>query len=147
MKTKLLILCICCILLFGSGCGTKSADYVDGTYTGKSAVFQTDDGTEDGNGYGEIVIKIEGNQITECEFLTYEPDDKLKDSEYGKKNGEIANRDFYNKAQKSVAACGEYSKMIVENNGIEGVDSISGATINYNLLTDAAHAAFEKAEK
>ena len=40
-----------CVCVF-SGCGSKT--YKDGTYTARSAEYISDDGTEDGNGYGEL---------------------------------------------------------------------------------------------
>lgn len=138
-----LIVCLSCVAF--TSCGAEVVNYADGTYVGRSSVYINDDGTDDGNGYGEVTITIADNKITDCVFLCYETNDKLKDSEYGKASGEIANRDFYNKAQKSVASCAEYSRMIVENGTHEGIDAISGATINYNSLLEAMDNALEKA--
>ena len=88
-----------------TACG-GSATYKDGTYEGKSEVYDyaEEDGTDEGNGYGVATITIEGGKITDCKFVTYEPDGTLKDEEYGKKQGSVANRDFYNKAQKAASS-------------------------------------------
>lgn len=146
MKKIILTLVLCVLCISFSACGAEEMNYNDGEYVGRSSVYINDDGTDDGNGYGEVTITIAGNIITECEFLCYETNDNLKDTEYGKAaSGEIANRDFYNKAQKSVAACSEYSRMIVENGSIDGIDSISGATINYNSLLEAMDIALDQA--
>ena len=146
MNKKIMLLMMVSICAVISGCGAKNVNYKDGTYVGRSSIYTSEDGTDDGNGYGEVSITLKDNKVVECEFITYEPDDKLKDEEYGKANGEIANRDFYNKAQKAIAACDEYEKLIVENGGLEGVDAISGATINYNSLEEAMIEALKQAE-
>ena len=129
-----------------TACGSPKS-YADGTYEGKSSVFENDDGSEDGNGYGVVTITIKDGKISDCTYQTFEPDGKLKDSEYGKKQGEIANKDFYNKAQKAVAACDEYASMLVSNGQLEGIDAISGATINYNEFCEAVDDALSKAEQ
>lgn len=146
MKKKMMVLALCGICVLCSGCGSKKANYKDGTYTGQSSVFTNDDGTDDGNGYGVVELTIKDNQIVDCTYQTYEEDGTLKDEEYGKANGEIANRDFYNKAQKAVAACSEYASLIAQSGSLEGVDAISGATINYNLFQEAVEAALEQAK-
>ena len=87
-----------------AGCGGADS-YKDGTYTGKSTVFEGDEG--EGDGYGVVTLTIEGGAIIACDFKTYEPDGTLKDEDYGKQNGEIANQDYYNKAQKALAGANE----------------------------------------
>jgi major membrane immunogen (membrane-anchored lipoprotein) len=126
-----------------TGCGSKN--YADGTYTGQSSVYESDD--SNGNGYGVVNITIKDNAVTECTYETYEPDGALKDSDYGKQNGEIANRDYYNKAQKAIAACEKYAAQLVETNDVSKVDAITGATINYNNFKEAVKDALSKAEK
>lgn len=128
-----------------TGCGSKEVSYKDGTYTAKSSVYENDDGTDDGNGYGEVTIKIEKGIITECEFLTYEVDGTLKDEDYGKEGGRIANKDYYNKAQKANAARSEYADMLVANGRLDGIDAISGASINYDQFLEAVGLALEEA--
>ena len=129
-----------------AGCGATK-NYADGTYEGKSSVFENEDGSEDGNGYGVVTITIKDGKISDCTYQTFEPDGKLKDSEYGKKQGEVANKDFYNKAQKAVAACDQYASMLVANGQLDGIDAISGATINYNEFLEAVDDALAKAEQ
>ena len=146
---KILITVFCCILcaamLAGCGDSKKKVTYKDGTYTATSSVFVNDDGSNDGNGYGTVTLTIKDGKITECTFQTYEEDGTLKDEEYGKQNGEVANRDYYNKAQKAVAACDEYAKMLVANEGLDGLDAISGATVNYNEFKEAVQLALDEA--
>ena len=129
-----------------AGCGAPK-NYADGTYEGKSSVFENEDGSEDGNGYGVVTITIKDGKISDCTYQTFEPDGTLKDSEYGKKQGEVANKDFYNKAQKAVAACDKYASMLVANGQLDGIDAISGATINYNEFLEAVDDALAKAEQ
>ena len=126
--------------------GAKS--YKDGTYTAQSSVYENDDGTDDGNGYGEVTLTIAGGKVTACEFKAYEPDGTLKDENYGKVNGEVMNQDFFNKAQKATAACDEYARMLVEAQGdVMQVDTISGATVNFNAFMEAVDEALAQASE
>ena len=128
-----------------SACGEVS--YKDGEYDGRSADFiNEDESDEAGNGYGVVKIKIEGGKITECDYKTYELDGTLKDENYGKENGEIKNKDFYQKAQRARNACDNYSQQLVAKGDIDEVDAVSGATVNYNEFKEAVAEALKKAE-
>ncbi len=127
-----------------AGCGGADS-YKDGTYTGKSTVFEGEEG--EGDGYGVVTLTIEGGAITACDFKTYEPDGTLKDEDYGKQNGEIANQDYYNKAQKALAGANEYAKILVEVGDYHAIDSISGATISYNQFMEAVDDALYQAKE
>ena len=146
MKRKLLTLPAALCLLLLAGCG-GSAAYNDGTYEARSAEYINDDGSEEGNGYGVISVTISGGAVTDCTFTTYELDGTLKGEDYGKKEGSIANKDFYNKAQKAVGACEKYAEALVMSGDPKLVDAISGATINYNQFREAADAALAQAEQ
>ena len=129
-----------------TGCGGGgSATYKDGTYEGTSSVFENDDGTNDGNGYGVVTLTIQNGAISDCSYVTYQIDGTEKGEDYGKEDGRIANRDFYNKAQKANAARPEYARMLVENGELKGIDAISGATINYNEFVEAVNDALDQA--
>ena len=130
-----------------AGCGGKKVTYKDGDYEGKSSVYENEDGTDDGNGYGVVNITIKDGAISACTYHTYEVDGTLKDEEYGKEDGRIANKDYYNKAQKANAACAEYADMLVQNGQLDGIDAISGATINYNEFVEAVENALKEAEE
>ncbi len=128
------------------GC-SGTANYNDGTYTARSQEYvNNEDESVAGNGYGEVTLTIKDNKITDCTFVTYELDGTQKDENYGKENGEIKNKDFYNKAQKALAACEKYAQSLVEQGSLDGVDAISGATINYNEFTEAVEEALKQAE-
>ena len=128
-----------------TACG-GSASYADGVYTGTSSVYEGDDDGS-GAGYGVATVTIQGGAITACEFQTYEPDGTLKDEDYGKQNGEVANRDFYNKAQRAVQASAKYGGMLVEAGSLKGVDAISGATISYGEFQEAVEDALSQAKQ
>ena len=134
-------------VLMLAGCGSSEVSYKDGTYEGKSSVYENDDGSDDGNGYGVVTITIENGSITDCTYQTFEVDGTLKGEDYGKEDGRIANKDYYNKAQKANAACAEYASMLVANGQLDGIDSISGATINYNEFVEAVNNALEEAKE
>lgn len=134
-------LCVCGF----SGCGSKT--YKDGTYTARSAEYISDDGTEDGNGYGEVEITVSGGSISEVSFKTYELDGTLKDENYGKEDGEIKNKDFYNKAQRARLACDNYASQLKAKGSLDEVDAVSGATVNFSEFKEAVTAALKQAEE
>jgi major membrane immunogen (membrane-anchored lipoprotein) len=119
------------------GCGTSSetAAREDGVYTGVSS--EDDDGA-----YGEVNITVEGGVITACDFVTWQKDGSVKDEDYGKVNGEISNRDFYDKAQLAVRAMRQYADALVETQSEKSVDAVSGATIAHGQFLEAVTDAF-----
>ena len=127
-----------------AGCG--SSTYKDGTYTARSSEL-TEELDGGGSGYGEVEITVSGGKITACTFKTYELDGTLKGEDYGKENGEIKNRDYYNKAQKANAARAVYAEELVNKGSTDQVDAVSGATINYDQFTEAVAAALAQAEE
>lgn len=140
------ILTVTMLTVVLTGCG-GGVTYKDGTYTGQSEVHESEDGTDNGNGYGVVTITIKDGAISECEYKTYEVDGTLKDENYGMEDGRIANKDYYNKAQKANAACAEYASMLVQNGQLDGIDAISGATINYDEFREAVENALAGAKE
>lgn len=145
-RRNIALLCAVLLALGLTACGSSAAKYKDGTYEGKSQVYE---GDEDGNGdgYGVVTLTVQDNKITGCQYLTYQTDGTLKDENYGKKDGEIANADFYNKAQKAVLACGKYAAQYAESGDLAKVDAISGATISYHEFQEAVEDALSKAKE
>ena len=137
-----IFLCFAVIICILSGCGT--ANYNDGTYEGKSSLHE---GNGDGDGYGIAKITLDNNKIVACEFKTYQTDGTLKDENYGKQNGEIANTDFYNKAQRAVIASQKYADQLAKVGDLKKVDAVSGATISYSEFKEAVEDALSKAKK
>ena len=149
-KRALAIIASCALVLcMGAlvACGGKAASYKDGTYTAQSSVYEdSEDGN--GNGYGVIEITIKDGKISAADFKTYEVDGTLKDKDYGKgASGQVSNQDFYNKAQKAVAACSEYADQLVSTGHVDAVDVISGATISHDEFVEAANDALKQASK
>ena len=136
-----------CLLIACALCACGAKTYKDGTFSAESFMFVNDDGTDDGNGYGVVTLTLKDGEITDCTFQTFEPDGTLKDENYGKVDGEISNRDFFNKAQKAVRSCDEYARILVETGSIKEVDAISGATVNYDEFVDAVDGALSEAAK
>ena len=146
MKRRATIAFAAVLALALTGCGAKT--YADGTYTAQSQEYVNDDEDETaGNGYGVVTLTITDGKISACEFKTYELDGTQKDEDYGKENGEVANKDFYNKAQKALAACDKYAQALVEAGDLSGVDAISGATVNYNEFREAVGEALKQAQQ
>jgi len=46
-----------------------------------------------------------------------------------------------------LAACDEYAKQLVENGQLDGIDAISGATINYDEFVEAVDNALSQAQE
>ncbi|MBQ9382691.1 MAG: FMN-binding protein [Ruminiclostridium sp.] len=147
MKRKYTAAAAIAALALLCGCGGSSVTYNDGTYEARSAEYINDDGSEAGNGYGIVTVTIKDGAVADCTFKTYELDGTLKGEDYGKKEGSVANKDFYNKAQKAVAACDKYAENLVLSGNVNDVDAISGATINYQQFVEAADAALAQAEQ
>ena len=145
MKKYIKTVSLFAIIAMLTACG-GSTKLADGSYEGTSSVYTNPDGSDAGNGYGVVKITVKDNAITECSFKTYEPDGKEKDSEYGKKQGSVANRDFYNKAQKAVKACDEYANKLIQSGSPDDIDAISGATINHDQFVEAAKIALDAAK-
>ncbi len=145
MKRKKFMMGIIFLLCGLTACGSKS--YADGIYKAQSQEYINEEDSAAGNGYGVVTLTISGGVITDCQFQTFELDGTLKDEEYGKENGEVANRDFYNKAQKARAACDYYAEQLVEKGDLSDVDAISGATVNYQEFQEAVSEALKQAEQ
>ncbi|MDR2135307.1 MAG: FMN-binding protein, partial [Treponema sp.] len=71
----------------------------------------------------------------------------VKDENYGKVNGEISNRPFYDKAQLAVAAMKKYADDYLKAGDLDGVEAVSGATIAYNQFLEAVENALEQAKQ
>jgi major membrane immunogen (membrane-anchored lipoprotein) len=119
--------------------GCAKAAYRDGVYTGQS-------GEDDKGAWGEVTLSITGGKISGCEFITRQKDGSIKDENYGKVNGEISNRDFYDKAQLAVTAMKKYAADYLKAGSIKDVEAVSGATIAYNQFLEAVDQALEKAK-
>ena len=135
-------------LLFG-GCG-GGGNYADGIYTAQSEVYEgleDEENLEGGDGYGVVTITLKDNVIVDCSFTTYMIDGTAKGPDYGKKNGEISNRDYYNKAQRAVLASQKYAEQLTAAGSLDGVDAISGATISYQEFREAVKAALKQARE
>ncbi|MDR0423997.1 MAG: FMN-binding protein, partial [Clostridiales Family XIII bacterium] len=114
--------------------------YTDGAYSGVSSL-------DDEGAYAEVDITIEEGKISACSFVTRQSDGSLKDADYGKVNGEVSNRDYYDKAQLAVAAMGQYADDLVETGDISQVDAITGATIAYDQFREAVADALHGAQQ
>ena len=149
-KWMLAALCLMLIMALAGCGGKKNVTYVDGEYEGKSEPHENleEDDEAEGNsdGYGVVNLTISGGKITACTFATYDLDGNFKDETYGTEDGEVHNKDFYNKAKKAFVACEAYAKQLVETGDISKVDQISGATYNFYDFQDAVKDALKKAE-
>jgi major membrane immunogen (membrane-anchored lipoprotein) len=125
------------LTLLASGCGGGA--YRDGVYTGKS-------GEDDTGAWGEATVTIEAGKVGGCEFITRQKDGTVKDENYGKINGEISNRDFYDKAQLAVGAMKKYTADYLKAGRLKDVEAVSGATIAYDQFLEAVENALKTAK-
>jgi major membrane immunogen (membrane-anchored lipoprotein) len=135
MKLRIIVFCAAVVLL-----GCSKAGLRNGVYQGTS-------GADDTGAYGVITLTVAGGNIAACDFVTRQKDGTVKGEDYGKVNGEIANRDFYEKAQLAVRAMKRYAEQYAETRDLNAVDAISGATIAYNQFLEAAEEALRAARK
>ncbi|MDR2427000.1 MAG: FMN-binding protein [Endomicrobium sp.] len=120
--------------------GASAYKYADGIYKGLS-------GKDDRGAYGEVSITFNKGKISDCIFVTYQKDGKIKNEDYGKVNGEISNREYYDKAQLAVDAMEQYAQQLVEVQKLSKVDVIAGATVAHEQFLDAVEDAFRQAKK
>ena len=149
MKKTVLIAAAALLAAALAGCGSGAKTYKDGTYTAESSVYESleDDEDEGGAGYGVVTITLKDNVITDCQFTTYMPDGTAKDENYGKEDGEIANQDYYNKAQRAVKASQNYAEQLAAKGSLDQVDAITGASISFDEFNEAVDLALKQAEE
>jgi major membrane immunogen (membrane-anchored lipoprotein) len=148
MNKKALYLCVVLSIILilpvlMSGCGgaasvsVSDGAYQDGTYTGESS-------KDDKGAYGEVTITIEGGKVTDCSYVTWQKDGTIKDEDYGKVNGEISNKEYYDKAQLAVDAMSKYARQFAETGDTAKVDAVSGATNSYDQFREAVEDALKE---
>jgi major membrane immunogen (membrane-anchored lipoprotein) len=125
------------LTLLAAGCGGGA--YKDGVYSGRS-------GEDDTGAWGEVRITIEAGKVGGCEFVTRQKVGTIKDTEYGKINGEISNPAYYEKAQLAVEAMKKYAADYTRAGSLKGVEAVSGATIAYDQFLEAVENAMETAK-
>ena len=137
MKNKIIMPIV--LFMLSTGC-SAAGNYTPGTYTGECAE------NEDGD-YAVVELTIgEDNKITAVDFKSYEKGGKLKDADYGKQDGKIANQDYYNKAQAAMEAAEGYRQKFLETGDLGAVEAVSGATLSYDQFTECVDIALSKAE-
>lgn len=128
-------------LLLG-GCaadGDDSRPLADGEFTGTSA-------PDEQGAYGQVTVEITGGDIVDAAYVTVQQDGSVKDEDYGTgASGEVANEDYYEKAQDAVAAFEVYAAQLVEVDDPDDVDVVSGATLSYDQFVEATKAALDAA--
>ncbi len=140
MRKKICIIAVVAFALLLAACGGPSAAYKDGEYSGRSSA-------DDKGAVGEVKLTVKDGKIAKCDFKTYQKDGKLKAADYGKVNGQITNKDFYDKAQLAVRAMQKYAEQYQSAQSLDKVDNVTGATVSYNQFKEAVREALEKAKK
>jgi major membrane immunogen (membrane-anchored lipoprotein) len=125
------------LTLLAVGCG--GGVYKDGVYAGRS-------GEDDTGAWGEVTVTINAGKVSGCEFVTRQKDGTIKDTEYGKINGEISNQVYYDKAQLAVEAMKKYAADYARTGSLKEVEAVSGATIAYDQFLEAVENALETAK-
>ncbi|MBO6070015.1 MAG: FMN-binding protein [Succinivibrionaceae bacterium] len=110
-------------------------------------VYETESSRDSTIGYSTARVTIKNRRITAIEYHSYTPDGKLKDAEYGKKDGVITDQERYRKAQHALAAAGHYVKQMLEVQNLAMVDGVTGASVTYDQFKEAVGKALEQAER
>jgi major membrane immunogen (membrane-anchored lipoprotein) len=129
-----------------SGCagGPEALDrtvpFTDGTFTGTS-------GKDDEGAIGQVTVTVRGGDVAEVSFDVVQPDGRPKDEDYGKdSSGEIANTEYYAKAQQAVEAFDVYAARLIEVGYPDEVDVISGATWAHRQFVEASTQALAESQ-
>lgn len=112
----------------------------NGTFNGTSAANEQ-------GGYSTISITVKDHKITATTFEGFLKNGKMKGEDYGKTNGKIENKVYYNKAQMALKANKTYAEELLQKQELNKVDGISGATLSYKQFFEAAQRALEEAGK
>ena len=141
------------VLILISGCGdnpssqqNESAAQDIDLSTASDGTYTVDSSRDDKLGYSTLTLTIENHKITQAEFTGIDLFGNVKNEDYGSL---ISGKDSadYKKAQIAVKANAEYAKQLVNNQSLEKVDAISGATISYNQFTETVNKAISEAAK
>lgn len=111
----------------------------DGTYTGKAE--------DTHGGFAVMTITVKDHKIVASAFDGFDKNGNPKNEEYGKTNGKVENKVYYNKAQIAAKAFQSYADALVQVQELNKVDGISGATVVYKQFFEAAQIALENADK
>jgi major membrane immunogen (membrane-anchored lipoprotein) len=132
--------------LMVSGCGAsvpaldREIPFADGTYEGVS-------GQDEEGATGLVTLTVRDGAVAEVDFEVVQADGRAKDEDYGKdSSGQIANSEYYAKAQAAVEAFDVYAAQLIEVGYPDEVDVISGATWAYNQFVEAATEALREAQ-
>ncbi|MDR0504483.1 MAG: FMN-binding protein [Bifidobacteriaceae bacterium] len=118
----------------------RSKPLLDGVFEGVSS-------PDEEGAIGHISVTVAGGRVTEAQFTVVGADGKLKDQSYGlDSDGQIANRNYYAKAQAAVAAFPVYARELVEVGYPQDVDVISGATWAHDQFVEAATQALQRSQ-
>jgi major membrane immunogen (membrane-anchored lipoprotein) len=132
------------LILGGCADGVEPLDrakpLIDGTYTGTSG--QDEDGA-----VGQVTVVVEAGAVADVEFDVVQVDGRPKDESYGKDSaGQIANSEYYAKAQVAVEAFDVYAAQLIEVGYPDEVDVISGATWAYHQFVEASTQALRSSQ-
>jgi major membrane immunogen (membrane-anchored lipoprotein) len=132
------------MLAGGCGGGVEALDrdkpLADGTFTGFS-------GKDEDGAVGQVTVTVVDGAVRDAGFEVVLPDGQPKDEDYGKdSSGQIANSEYYAKAQAAVDAFDVYAAQLIEVGYPDEVDAISGATWAYDQFVEASTAALRLAQ-
>lgn len=124
---------LCIILIFVS-CAGKSSLLKDGYYTAEVVGF-------DGDGWKEYVtICVSGGQIIHIEYNAYNLSGFLKSWDMECMRKMNAEHKIY------PSACfRHYGRLFLENQGVDGIDVLSGSTNSYSVFIKLAEAVLANA--
>jgi major membrane immunogen (membrane-anchored lipoprotein) len=129
------------------GC-SPSAPPFDPSIPLNDGVFKGESGPDEQGAFGRATITVTNGHITASEFVVVQANGSVKAEDYGKDSqGQIANQQAYQAAQKAVAAFDVYARDLMETGVPADVDVVSGATIAHRQFLEAATEALVQSQE
>lgn len=123
------------VLLSGCGQDVDDRPLQDGTFSGTSE-------PDEQGASAQVTVTVADGDVVDVEFVTVQADGSLKDEDYGTaSDGQVANEDYYRRAQAAVDAFEVYAAQLVDVDDPGEVDVIAGATISHRQFVEAANEA------
>jgi major membrane immunogen (membrane-anchored lipoprotein) len=140
MKKSFLVLTALSIFMFNA-CAQQKGPYIDGIYNGKS---QADYTYEPYVGY--VAITIKNGWPIKADFKIIDTTKNEIFNNLYEKNFE-GNDHYINQCRNDWKGVQTYPVKLIENQSLEKVDAISGATWSYNFFKYATQEALKNAKK
>lgn len=132
----LAVICLVVLQVLGLAACASSAKLVDGVYTGAST-------PDEYGGWAEVVVTVSQGKVSDCSYILYENESKVKDESYGKD----LPPEQYEMAQTALSGAKEYPRQFVESGSLDGITAVTGATASMNQFKELIGKILEEASE